>query len=136
MPFRVAVSGPIGDPAEAPGVGHGDGKRPAAFRHGRREQGCRCDQILDDRGNAYARRLGLINELPDYLQALYEGFGVVLPEHNADGTWALPVPARFVVDRAGIIRHAAFNADYTRRPEPSELLDQLAELRPGAADST
>jgi hypothetical protein len=56
MPFNVAVSGPIGDPAEAPGVGHGDGEGPAAFRHGRPEQGCRCDQILDDRGKVRLSR--------------------------------------------------------------------------------
>ena len=85
-------------------------------------------EILDDRGNAYARELGLINELPDYLHPIYESFGVVLPEHNADGRWELPIPARFLVDRAGVIRQAEVNADYTKRPEPEDLLAQLATI--------
>ena len=85
-------------------------------------------EILDDRDNAYARSLGLLNELPDYLQPVYGSFGVNLPEHNADGAWALPVPARFLLDRDGVVRDAAFNADYTQRPEPSDLIEMVAAL--------
>jgi len=37
------------------------------------------------------------------------------------------MPARFVIDRDGIIRCAEVNPDYTRRPEPSELLPVLED---------
>jgi alkyl hydroperoxide reductase subunit AhpC len=40
----------------------------------------------------------------------------------------LPIPARYVVDKEGIIRTAEVNADYTIRSEPSETLRQLREL--------
>ena len=36
--------------------------------------------------------------------------------------WTLPMPARFVVGRDGIIRYAEVSPDYTRRPDPSKLL--------------
>ena len=38
------------------------------------------------------------------------------------------MPARFVIGRDGIIRYAEVNPDYTRRPDPSELLPVLDGL--------
>jgi hypothetical protein len=38
------------------------------------------------------------------------------------------VPARFVIDRAGIIRSANADPDYTRRPEPADTLAALKAL--------
>jgi peroxiredoxin len=35
---------------------------------------------------------------------IYRGFDVALDEHNADGSWNLPVPATFVLDQDGIVR--------------------------------
>jgi peroxiredoxin len=51
-----------------------------------------------------------------------------LPAINADPSWTLPMPGRFVIDREGIIRYAEVNPDYTRRPDPSELLPVLEGL--------
>ena len=53
---------------------------------------------------------------------------MALPEHNDDGEWVLPVPARFVLDRDGVVRDAAFHADYTQRPEPADLVEIVAAL--------
>ena len=44
---------------------------------------------------------------------------------NSDG---LPMPARYVIDKQGIIRAAHVNADYTIRSEPPETLRQLQRL--------
>jgi hypothetical protein len=38
------------------------------------------------------------------------------------------MPARYVLDKEGIIRAADVNADYTIRPEPSETVSQLRKL--------
>ena len=38
------------------------------------------------------------------------------------------MPARFVIGQDGIIRYAVVNPDYTRRPDPSELLPVLDRL--------
>jgi peroxiredoxin len=42
--------------------------------------------------------------------------------------YLLPRPARYVIDKEGIIRAADVNADYTIRPEPSETLEILRTL--------
>jgi peroxiredoxin len=84
--------------------------------------------ILSDPGNEVAERYGLRFRMPDYLIDLYKQFGVDLPAFNGDGSWTLPMPARFVIDRHGRIRYAEASTDYTRRPEPEELLLTLRAL--------
>jgi peroxiredoxin len=42
------------------------------------------------------------------------------------------VPARFVIGQDGIILYAEVNPDYTRRPDPEELLPALQKLRTAA----
>ena len=85
--------------------------------------------ILSDPGNAVAERYGLRFRMPDYLIELYKQFGVDLPTINGDGSWTLPMPARFILDRQGQIRYAETDPDYTRRPEPQDLLPVLEALR-------
>lgn len=76
--------------------------------------------VLVDRGNAVAARFGLVYTLPDYLKELYLGFGNDLPKFNGDDSWTLPIPARFVIDREGIIRSADASPDYTVRSDPAK----------------
>lgn len=52
-----------------------------------------------------------------------------LEELNADDSWTLSMPARFVIGRDGAIAYAATSADYTKRSEPNDLLPVLALLR-------
>ena len=87
-------------------------------------------EVLRDFGNKVAEAYGLVFTLPDDLQAIYRERGIDLAQGNGDGTWRLPVPARFVIDRAGIIRAADADPDYTRRPEPSRTVEALRRLRP------
>jgi len=47
---------------------------------------------------------------------------------NGDASWTLPIPARFLIDRGGIIRWAEADPGYTTRPEP----DAVRHV-PGAA---
>jgi len=85
--------------------------------------------ILSDPGNAVADAFGLRFTLPDYLQALYrDTFKNDLAVVNGDDSWTLPMPARFLIDRDGVIRYAEVNPDYTRRPDPHELLPALRGL--------
>jgi peroxiredoxin len=90
--------------------------------------------ILFDSGNEVAASFGLRFKLPDYLITLYrEGFKNDLALTNGDPSWTLPMPARFVIDQHGTIAYAEVNPDYTRRPDPSELLPVLDQLRQSAA---
>ena len=85
-------------------------------------------EILTDRGNEVAARSGLRFALPDYLREMYRTFPLDLEKFNGDATWTLPIPARFVVDRHGIIRAAESDPDYTTRPEPEDTLEALRAL--------
>lgn len=90
-------------------------------------------ELLRDFGNQVAETYGLVFTLPDDLRALYQKFGIDLARGNGDGTWRLPVPARFVIDRQGIIRAVDADPDYTRRPEPAATVAILRELPPAAS---
>ena len=43
------------------------------------------------------------------------------------------MPARYMIDKEGIIRAGDVNADYTIRPEPSETVKTLEALKAEAA---
>jgi peroxiredoxin len=84
--------------------------------------------MLRDHGNRVAARYGLVFTLPEELQRIYLGFGLDLGRANGDGTWTLPIPARFVVDRQGVIRQADADPDYTRRSEPARTMEVLRRV--------
>jgi peroxiredoxin len=84
--------------------------------------------ILSDAGGAVAAAFGLRWSLPADLRQIYTGFGVDLAVFNGDDSWTLPMPARYVIDRDGVIAYAEVNPDYTRRPEPEDLFPVLDRL--------
>jgi len=84
--------------------------------------------ILSDVHLKTAEQFRLVFTLPDYLRDLYKSFGSTLERFNDEPGYRLPIPARYVIDKDGIIRAADVNADYTIRPEPSETLRQLREF--------
>ena len=84
--------------------------------------------ILRDPGNGYTESLGLRFTLPTRLQSIYASFGIDLPGCNGDASWSLPMPARLVVDRAGIVRTIDADPDYTVRPEPAKTLADVEAL--------
>jgi peroxiredoxin len=82
--------------------------------------------LLTDAGNEVANSFGLRFRLPEDLIGLYRKFGVDLDRFNGDESWTLPMPARYIIGRDGLIRYAEVNPDYTRRPDPEELIPALA----------
>ena len=84
--------------------------------------------LLHDSGNKVAEAYGLAMALPDDLIAVYGKIGVDLEKFNGDTTWTLPIPARFLLDPAGIVRWVEADPDYTTRPEPEETLAALRVL--------
>ena len=83
--------------------------------------------ILSDTQNAVAAAFGLRFTLPDYLVDLYKSLKNDLPAFNGDASWTLPMPARYVIGRDGVILYAEVNPDYTRRPEPEDMLPALRD---------
>lgn len=90
--------------------------------------------ILTDLHLQLAGQFRLVFTLPNYLRDLYKSFGSTLDRFHDEPEYRLPMPARYVIDKQGIIRAADVNADYTIRPEPSETLRQLRMLSSAAAD--
>src|SRR5215468_9610929 len=84
--------------------------------------------ILTDLHLKTAELFGLVFVLQDYLRDLYKSFGITLNRFHDEPGYRLPMPARYVIDTEGTIRAADVNADYTRRPEPSEAVRQLRML--------
>ena len=83
---------------------------------------------VHDRGNEIAKAYGVAFELPEDLRGVYRGLGLDLAKVHGDDTWTLPMPARFVIDRSGVIRAADVDPDYTRRAEPSQTVTVLRSL--------
>jgi peroxiredoxin len=85
--------------------------------------------ILRDQGNRVAGKYGVVFTLPEDMRRVYLESGIDLTKANGDESWTLPMPARFVVNRDGIIRAAEVNPDYTHRPEPADTIAVLRNLR-------
>lgn len=92
-------------------------------------------RLLSDGRNQVARRFGLVYRVPEDQQSIYQRAFVNLPIANGDDSWELPIPATYIVGCDGIVRYASLNPDYSVRPEPAELLDQLGRPDPFLARS-
>jgi hypothetical protein len=60
---------------------------------------------------------------------LYLQFGSNLDDFKGEDTFRLPMPTRYVLDQHSVIRGADVNPDCTVRPEPSETVRILEQLR-------
>lgn len=85
--------------------------------------------ILSDRGGEVVHAFRLRWTAPVYLREIHKLVGADLTIFNGDDSWTLPMPARYVIAQDGVIAYAEVNADYTRRPEPSDILPVLDRLR-------
>lgn len=64
---------------------------------------------------------------PQELAAAEERLGK-LPGLATETTWILPMQARYVIGRDGIIVYADINADYRQHPDPCEIVPLLREM--------
>jgi peroxiredoxin len=83
--------------------------------------------ILSDVKGKVGAAFGLRFELPDYLVELYKSLKNDLPTFNDDPSWTLPMPARYVIGQDGTILYSEVNPDYTRRPEPEDMIPVLQQ---------
>lgn len=83
--------------------------------------------ILSDVKGKVGEAFGLRFHLPDYLVELYKQLKNDLPTFNDDPSWTLPMPARYVIGQDGVILYSEVNPDYTRRPEPEDMIPVLQQ---------
>ena len=86
-------------------------------------------EILSDIDGAVGLQFGVLFRAPAAYREVLAGFGIDLAERHGNEAWFIPMPASFVVDRAGIIRYAFVDVDFTRRAEPAEIVAAVAGLR-------
>ncbi len=84
--------------------------------------------VLSDVDGGTALQFGTIYRLPDALRAFYEAIGIDIGLRHGEQTWFLPIPATFITDRDGIVRHVHASGDITDRMEPAEIVARLREL--------
>ena len=84
--------------------------------------------LLSDRGNALARKVGLVYRLPPEMQSEFRKANIYLPAINGDDSWELPVPATYLVGQEGVIRDAFVDVDYYHRKDPRELITELKKI--------
>jgi peroxiredoxin len=90
--------------------------------------------ILSDPGAAVAERFGIGYSVPEDHREYFRKILVNIPFVNsgsmyktaAESSWRLPLPATFVVNRAGKITFSEAHADFRVRPEPADVLAALA----------
>lgn len=84
--------------------------------------------VLSDVDQGVIRAYRLQFELPEPLRPFYERMDMDLSQHNADGTWHLPVPATFVLDTDGVVRARHVDPNYRERMQASTIIEALDDL--------
>ena len=85
-------------------------------------------EVLSDIKNNVARQFGLVYVLDERLQGIYKEFGIDIPAMNNDESYEIPIPATYVIDKEGIVVSAFAEADYTKREEPSKVIETLKKI--------
>lgn len=84
--------------------------------------------ILSDRGGRIAELFGVRWRIPEILREVHMKSGIDLPLLNGDDSWTLPIPARFIIDRAGLIAFSEINPGQSGRSPPRDVLPVLEHL--------
>lgn len=86
--------------------------------------------VLSDSALEAANGFGIAFTLHPGLVDFYASVGTDIPVLNGNGLWVLPVPATYVIDRAGCIRFAMIEEDIRQRVEPCDVIAAIEELGP------
>ena len=84
--------------------------------------------VLWDEGNRVAEAFGLKHDFSDATKNLYRAAELDLEAINgAEAGWTLPLASTYIIDKAGMIRHAVVTADWRIRPDPNDTLEKLKQ---------
>ena len=82
-------------------------------------------EVLTDKDNTFAKQLGIVFELQDFVLPFYNALGINLSSFNKNDDTSLPIPAVFVVNENGIIIYKFADVNYMNRIDIDELLKTL-----------
>ena len=84
--------------------------------------------VLIDVDLAVGMAFGVVFRTPPAYEAVLRSRKVDLPERSGSPTSWLPIPATFLIDRRGRIARRWVDIDFTRRPEPDEILAAIRAM--------
>jgi len=90
-------------------------------------------EVLSDVDCGLGLGCGVVFRTPDIYRRLLLKYGNDLADRHGNDAWFLPLPAVFVLDRAGIVRWRFVSADFTEQAEPVDILAAIRALPSGAA---
>ena len=82
-------------------------------------------EVLTDKDNVFAKQLGIVFELQDFVLPYYHALGIDLSSFNENADNSLPIPAVFVVNESSKIIYKFADANYMNRIDIDELLKTL-----------
>lgn len=85
-------------------------------------------EILSDVDLGYALSLGLVYWIGEEVKQLYEQIGLDLERFQGHPGFFLPIAAKFIVGRDGVVKARQIDIDYRQRMEPAAILDALSKL--------
>lgn len=85
--------------------------------------------VLSDIDNGYAMSLNLAIYVGRELQAFMIGAGWDIAPYQGNASWMLPIPATFVVNRAGVVTARFVDPDYRRRMAIEDIVEALNAAR-------
>lgn len=84
--------------------------------------------ILSDIDLSYALSLGLIYWIGAEIKKLYADFGLELERFQGNRNYLLPITAKFIVGRDGVVKAREVNVDFRQRMEPKAIIAALERL--------
>jgi peroxiredoxin len=85
--------------------------------------------ILCDRGGRIAQLFGVRCCIPELVRDIHRKSGIDLPLLNGDESWTLPIPARFILDKAGLIAYSEISPGQSGSSPPRDVLPVLDRHR-------
>ena len=85
--------------------------------------------ILVDAGGVVAAKFGLRYEVSPPVLKLYRQLGNDLRAINGEDSGTLPMPGLYLIGQDGVVAYAEVNPDYTKRPDPNDLLSVLDQMQ-------
>jgi peroxiredoxin len=87
--------------------------------------------VLSDIDLGYSLSLGLIFWVGAEIQKLYTQAGIDLEKYQGNQACFLPVAAKFIVGRDGLVKARQVNVEFRERMEPAAIIAALQGLRAG-----
>jgi peroxiredoxin len=85
--------------------------------------------VLSDIDLGYSLSLGLIFWVGTEIRQLYEQVGIELEKYHGNHGYFLPMAAKFIVGRDGLVKVRQVNIEFRERMEPKAIITALRELR-------